>query len=227
MIQFNLLPDVKIQHVKSQRTKRLVILASIAVAGVSVGVLVLLFSYTLTQKRHLGNLNKDIDSLSSELQSNSELSRILTVQNQLKTLPGLYNGRPAVGRLPGYIDQTTPAGVGINSMSLDFSTSAMNVTGNAASLELVNNYVDTLKFTTFKTEDSSEATSAFKGVVLSSFGKTEKGASFTIDFTFDPAIFDETKNIQLVVPNIVTTRAQVPTQDLFNGSAQGEAQNAE
>lgn len=227
MIQFNLLPDVKIQHVKSQRTKRLVILVSIAIAGVSVGVLVLLFSYTLTQKRHLSNLNQDISSLGSELQSNKELSRILTVQNQLKTLPDLYNGRPAVGRLPGYIDQTTPAGVGIGSMTLDFSASTINVTGSASSLELINNYVDTLKFTTFKTDDSSEPANAFKNVVLTSFGKNERGASFTIDLAFDPLIFDETKNIQLVVPNTVTTRAQAPGQDLFNGSAEGGVQDAE
>src|SRR5690554_4102999 len=112
MIQFNLLPDVKIEYIKSQRTKRLVMLITVIVTGASVGLLVLMFSYRTVQRQHLSNLNKDIAALRSELENNQDLTKILTVQNQLNSLPQLYEGRPAVDRLPEYLDQITPANVG-------------------------------------------------------------------------------------------------------------------
>lgn len=226
MIQFNLLPDVKVQHIKTQKMKRVVTLVSIAAIGVSVGVLVILFSYTAVQKQHISNLDKDIASLEAELKSNDELNKILSVQNQLYSLPALYDGRPAVDRLPGFLDQTTPADVGLGQMVIDFSTSTIQMSGTATSLEAVNAHVDTLKFTTFVPEEGADKVAAFTGVVLSEFGRSDTEASFTIQFSFDPQIFDATRDIELQVPNTVTTRAQTTPAALFDGSATGD-ENAE
>ena len=43
---------------------------------------------------------------------------------------------------------------------------------------------------------------------------------YTINFNFDPLIFDGTKIINLDVPNAVTTYSQQPSENLFNGSQQ-------
>lgn len=51
MIQFNLLPDVKIAYIKAQRQKRIVIFASIVASAAATALFVLLFSYAnLVQK---------------------------------------------------------------------------------------------------------------------------------------------------------------------------------
>jgi hypothetical protein len=223
MIQFNLLPDVKIDYIKTRRLKRFMILGAFAAVGVSLLALFLTFSYAAIQKTHLKDLDKDIDKISGELDAIPELTKILSVQGQLKTLPDLYNRRPALDRLPGYINQTTPIGVGLNRLSLDLATNHIEVTGTADSLEIINAYVDKLKFTTYKTTDEgSQATQAFSEVVLTQFGRDTEQATFAVSFTFDPTIFDITKTVQLTVPDQVTTHAQTPAGQPFNSSAEGD-----
>lgn len=219
MIQFNLLPKVKVDFIKTKRLKRTIIGISLLAIVVAVVIVGAAFSLQTVQKVHVSNLDKDIDKLTAELNAVPELTNIISVQNQLNTLPGLYAGRPAVKRLPAYLDQTTPTDVGISQLSVDFSLSTMNVSGTATSLEAVNRYIDTLKFTKYQANDSTEALVAFKDVVLSNFGRNEKTASFSITLAFDPAIFDETQQISLVIPATVTTRSQSQAStELFNGS---------
>lgn len=217
MIQFNLLPDVKVSFIKTKRTKRMVVVMAVAVCAVSVGLLFVLFSFVAVQKQHVSNLDQDIKSLTKELEETPDLTRILSIQNQLNTLPALYDGRPAADRLPGYIDQTTPVGIRINEFSQDYSTSTIEILGEADSLELVNSFADTLKYTKYKQSgEETAATNAFTKVVLSEFARDKDKASFTLSFNFDPVIFDITKSVELIVPNLVTTRAQAPESLLFN-----------
>lgn len=217
MIQFNLLPDVKVQHIKTERTKRMVMLGSFALTGVSVLILVLMFSYSMAQKHHLSALNKDIKDIRTKLEGNKDLTRMLSVQNQLNSLPALYAGRPAADRLPAYIEQTTPNDVSISKLSIDFSTSSMQISGMATSLSAINKYVDTLKFTKFNVEDDpNNQKNAFKDVVLSqqSIGSKNTNAtdglnaSYSIVFNFEPQIFDNAKPINLNIPAMTTTHAQ-------------------
>lgn len=223
MIQFNLLPDVKIEYIKARKLKRLLFFAALLALGISVLLIILTFSMAALQKQHLSNLDKDIAKLEEEFNSIEDLTKILTVQNQLNTLPGLYDGRPAAERLAGYIDQVTPAeeGTGISRLELDFNASTFVIEGVANNLETVNKFVDALKFTeyTVTMPDSDEVTtgSAFKDVVLSDFSRDESAAGFTISMEFDPLIFDSKANAKLEVPSQVTTRSELKTDiDLFN-----------
>ncbi len=222
MIQFNLLPEVKISFIRTQRLKRVVMVSALSVIAGSVGLLIIMFSLAAVQKQHISNLNKDIKSLSEELKNSPDLTRILSIQHQLDALPALYSGRPSADRIPAYIDQTTPVGVNLNGLEADFSLSTMEISGVSARLELVNSYVDTLKYTTFekKSDDgiSSQPVNAFSEVVLKEFARDNQEATFTISFKLDPSIFDVNQTIALIVPSLVTTRAQVPGSDLFNGT---------
>ena len=218
MVQFNLLPDVKIQYVKTQKLKRLVLIVSMISVAASVGLLLLMFSLVAVQKNHLSNLNEDIHHMREELDNTKDLTKILSVQNQLKSLPALYDGRKAADRLPTFIDQTTPVDVGISLMTVDFAAGTMEITGEAVNLMTLNAYVDTLRYTKFKESENGEEKTAFGAVVLTQFGRDPEEATFTISFTFDQAIFDVTKEITLVVPSLVTTRTQAPSPELFNGT---------
>lgn len=226
MIQFNLLPAVKVEHIRTQKIKRLVMGVAIVSIAFSVVMLLILFSYAAVQKEHISNLDTDISRIQGELESNGELKTILSVQSQLNSLPALYDGRPAAERLPDFIDQTTPADVGLGKLSLDFSLSTLELGGSASSLQAVNAYVDTLKAVTFVSEEGAQPESAFTGVVLTQFGRDDSEASFTINLSFNPLIFDATREVTLKVPNGVTTRAQTNPADLFDGSAT-EDDNAE
>jgi Tfp pilus assembly protein PilN len=214
MIQFNLLPDIKLEYIKTRRTKRSIIVISLAVAGVALGIFILLFmTVNVLQKQHISNLNKDIKKHSSDLEGIEDLDRILTVQNQLNKLTELHDSKPVISRFKGYISQITPAQVSYASITLDVANGTINFTGSADSLRTVNQFVDTLKFTKYTIGDETEQKNAFSEVVLTGFGKDEKGASYEIDLKFDPIIFSSQSDVKLIVPSIVTTRSAVERPD--------------
>ena len=206
MIQFNLLPDIKLEYIKTKRTKRLVSLIAGGITVFSVGLMVLLFfAVNVLQKQHLNNLTEDIKKDSNTLQETPELDKILTVQNQLNSLPALHAQKPAATRLANYIRQTTPAQASIAKLDVDFVGFTMTFTGSADSLATINKFVDTLKFTTYK--EGENTGSAFTDVVLSNFSLQAGKASYTINLKYNPTIFDASKEVQLIVPNIITTRS--------------------
>lgn len=211
MIQFNLLPDIKIQYLRARRQKHLVLLSSIVVIIVSIAFIVLLISIVFVlQKKNLSDLNGDIKSASAELESTPDLNKMLTVQNQLRSLENLHNSKPVATRLFGYVNQATPAAASISRLIIDYEKLTLSMSGSADSLITVNTFVDTLKFTTYHTATNDEdEKDAFNAVVLSSFGRDSRGATYTITLNFDTTIFSEREDITLTVPKKITTRSEV------------------
>ena len=224
MIQFNLLPDVKLEYIKAARTKRLVIAVSLLASIVTIVLVGLLLSSVLIfQANHLKNLNTDISKYRGDLERTSDINKILTIQNQLNRIPGLHDGKPAVSRTFEFLSQLTPANVNIGKIDIQFATNAVEIVGTADSISDVNKFVDTLKFTVYKVEeDEASEVNAFSEVVLSDFSPGDK-VSYRISLKFDPAIFDNTKNLKLIVPSITTTRSEIekPTESQLFQSLEG------
>lgn len=233
MIQFNLLPDVKLEYIKARRTKHLVMLVSFLVTGISVGLVVVLFiGVNVLQKGHLDRLNTDIQAKTEQLQEEQEIDKILTVQNQLNSLDGLHDGKPAANRLGPFLTQLTPNEVSIAEITVDFTANTMNISGSSNAVKSVNEFVDTLKFTQYKAEADGETTeaNAFSSVVLASIERSDKdgqdaSTEFEITLNFDPAIFDITKSVKLAIPDDkITTRSVTERpKPLFEGNS-GEEQ---
>lgn len=225
MIELNLLPDVKMDYIKAQNMRRMTFTISALVTAVAVVLLGFLLSVNQLQKKHLNDLTGDIKKESAQLKGKKDINKILTVQNQLNSLTALHAAKPAVSNLFNYLNQVTPSNINISTYHADFAAYTMTITGAADSLSDVNKYIDTLKFTDYKTDDGTKAR-AFGNVVLSTFGinpqvKTgTKPASYTINLSYDPAIFDITKKVELSVPSITTTRAVVDSpSDLFQAAS--------
>ena len=197
MVQFNLLPDVKLQYIKTQRTKHLVTFIATAVSIVSVGLLLFsMFVVYIVQGQLITNLDKNISKSNTKLESISDIDKILTVQNQLSTLTSLHESKPAAARLFTYLQQTTPERVSLSQVQLDFSASTITLGGMAPSLDDIKVYTDALKTATY-TADKGTSQKAFSDVVLSSFSSNNKGASFTITAKFATDLFDTTKAIEM------------------------------
>jgi hypothetical protein len=229
MIQLNLLPDVKLDFIKAQRSRRLVIGVSLLVTAAAAALLVLLLTVDVAQKKHLDDLNSDIASETGTLQREPQISKILTVQNQLESLTALHAGKPAVSRLFNtYLNEITPSSVSISSLNVDFTQQTATITGNADSLRSVDQYVDTLKFTTYTTASNPKSSNAFSDVVLSNFalvdGATDpsQAVSYSITLSYDKTIFDITQTVTLSVPSQVTTRSELEQpEDLFKAAPAG------
>lgn len=218
IIQFNLLPDVKIEYIKSQRTKRVVMFIAGIVTAASLFILILLlFFVTVVQGRHLSNLTTDIETDSAKLKEIEDLDKVLTIQNQLHSLPELHDSKPLASKLFSYLEKLTPQTASISRVDLNFDTVALSITGDADALSTVNSFVDTIKFATYTTADITEQTPAFSNVVLTSFSRSDTTevhpVSYQIDFMFDPVMFDNSQTVTLTVPSIVTTRSSLEKPD--------------
>lgn len=224
MTQFNLLPDVKLDYIRSQRVKQMVVGAAVITGAVSLFILIIMFLVVnVFQKKYISDMNKDIKNSTYQLNQIPDLDKVLTIQNQLNSLPALHNSRPVVSRLNTYLGQIVPAQIDISSLNVDFDQHTMIITGSTNSLITVNTFVDTLKFTTYTVAGSNNDNnnSAFDPVVLTSFSAdattTNKNkATYTITLSYNPAIFDSQQDVKLIVPpGKITTRSETE-KPLFN-----------
>lgn len=202
MIQLNLLPDIKQEFIKTQRIKSLMLVVSFTASAVALGLLVLSASAVyLVQHKMISDLNANIKSSSATLSNSPNVSDILTVQSQLDSLSTLNAQKPAVSRIFGFLSQLTPKQATIADLRIDYTQNAMTISGNAPSLDVVNAFVDGLKFTNYTVKDSADSQAAFSTVVLSSFSRNDKSATYSITLNFDPAIFDNANDVTLTVGN--------------------------
>lgn len=218
MIQFNLLPDVKLAFMRAERQRRLVLTISILASSIALGLFLVLFLYVnVVQHKSVNDLTSDISAASKDLMSTKDLNKILTVQNQLGSLDELHDQKPISSRLFGFLQQVTPSDVTITQLNVDFTQNTMSITGKAPELVSVNTYIDSLKFTTFVAKDvdgnvvndPAEGAPAFSDVVLSQFGRSDQGATYTITLNFDAEIFIEANTVELTVPQKITTRSNL------------------
>lgn len=226
-MQLNLLPAVKMEYIKAQRARRLVVSVSVIVTVAAVALLLLLLSVSGLQKKHLSDLNKDIATESQKLQQEPEINKMLTVQNQLGALTDLHAQEPAASQVFTYLNQVTPTNVNITELNVDFTQQTITITGTSDNLAQVNQYVDTLKHATYTTDSNTAPQPAFSNIVLSSFslntdnGSSGQAANYTISLSYDKSIFDITQKVNLSIPRITTTRSTIgqgQATDLFQAA---------
>lgn len=221
-IQFNLLPDVKETYINTQRNRKTVITICMLASVISIALFILvLFSVDVVQKAQLSKADSDAKKAQTDLLNVSGLPKVLTVQNQLQTLSSLHQNKHAVSRIFSYMPQLTPASANIASMTLDFATDNLNVTGTADSQATINAFVDTFKFAVYQANEQDSEHQAFPSVTLTSFSITPGKASYAISATFDEALFDNPlqQAPKLTVKNQVTTRSVLDDPaNLFNGT---------
>lgn len=240
MIQFNLLPDVKLEYLRTSRIKRTVmVIAGITGSVALVVFITLLLSVRVLQKNQLNKLDKEVKGHIAELKSVPDIDKILTVQNQLNRLTPLHDQKPAVDRLFGYLTQITPDTANISNLEMDFTdTKKLKIEGKADNFNTINKFADQIKFTEYSityTEDEikegkkgtctireisydqesrKQVCVAFADVVLTGYSVSEEATTYELDFVFDPLLFDSRKPTVLNVPNIITTRSVLEKPDL-------------
>ena len=220
MTQFNLLPDIKLEYERTKRIQRLMTLISIVVTVAALVIVAFLGIFVgVVQANNIKTLNNEIQKDSTNLVGKKNLNQILTIQNQLESLTSLHNQKPAATRLFSYLTELTPVNANITKLTVDFDKKTIEVTGTADTFKTLNQFVDTLKLTKYNISGLKNSTKlAFSNVVLSQFnvvnvassGSTTTpgpgGVTYTIDFDYDPNLFDITKTVNIIIPNEVVNR---------------------
>ncbi len=111
MIEINLIPDVKQELLKAQRARAVVISASIftSIVAMAVVVVLLVYMFVVQGARNL-YLDGQIDTKGKQFSSVEDLSKILTIQNQLKTISDLNGQKKMDARVFDMMSAITPPG---------------------------------------------------------------------------------------------------------------------
>lgn len=220
-VQFNLLPDVKLQYLKAERTKKTVMTAALLVTAASAFIfLVMVATVYVFNKKEMNDAGKDVKKYTNELKSIPKIDKMLTVQNQLNSIAGLHESKHVSSRLFTFLPQLTPTNVSLTKLNIDFASNTLTINGTSDSQKTVNTYIDTLKFTTYKLNGQDTKKRAFPSVIETNFSLSEKGADYTLTVQFEPDLFINSQNAELIVPSgLATTRSALddPNKLLFTG----------
>ncbi len=231
MIQLNLLPDIKKEFINAQKTRAVVMSSSILVTIVAVGLAVLMFVYvTFLQQLQITLATNDIKEKDKQLNSVQDLSKYLTIQNQLASLPELHAGKGVYSRLLSFLpvlNPNAPNNVALTKLQLVALDKQVNFTGSTASFESLNVFVDTLRNAEVAYKDSSaqqQKSKMFESIMVQNSNIDRLNGKSSVSFTViaqyvEPAFDAHNTDVTASVPNIKTSQSVTESPKLF--SSQG------
>lgn len=208
MVKINLLPDLKLEYLHSQQTKRAVIVGSALVSISGIALLILFFVYVqVIQPQHRANIQTDIDSAVSQMSQVPDGVKMVTTQGALEQLPALQDKKNITSRLFGYIKSFTPRTVSYTEVRLDLETNTLSFTGVTKDLKQANILANNIKSAelSYKQNDSQQKMKPFSKVVFTNLGRADSTnekdlVSFQVDFQVDPIMFNQSlEDIKITV----------------------------
>jgi hypothetical protein len=228
MIQLNLLPDIKKEFINAQKTRAVVMSSSILVTIVAVGLAVLMFVYvTFLQQLQITLATNDIKDKEKQLNSVQDLSKYLTIQNQLASLPELHASKGVYSRLLSFLpvlNPNAPNNVALTKLQLIALDKQVNFTGSTASFESLNVFVDTLRNAEVSYKDSSsqpQKSKMFESIMVQNSSIDKLNGKSSVSFTViaqyvEPAFDAHNTEVTASVPNIKTSQSVTESPKLFS-----------
>ena len=99
MVQINLVPDVKLELIRAQRHRNIVISTAILVMIASVGVIVLLGATIGYQAVRTTVLTGQIKEKDEEFRSKPDIAKTVTIQNQLQSIQATHEQKAMTSRI--------------------------------------------------------------------------------------------------------------------------------
>lgn len=230
MIQLNLLPDIKKEVIRAQRTRTKVIIGSIITVVVTLGILVLSAVYVYAvQPFQIYVANESIKKNTQELQSQPDIRKYLSLQNQLSKLSDLHSNKPIDSRLMTFLPLLNPGEphrVRLNKVSMLEETKQITFSGQSSTFEALSVFQDTLRLANVTYTPIAEGSAAqtehlFSSVTLqeSSLSKDagQQAVSFIIRAIYNENAFsNKVKDVKLEVPSVSNSQsADQTTKSVF------------
>ncbi len=219
MIELNLLPDVKQEFIRAQRLKRVIISLMVLISAGAIGVVVLIGFYVYIAQPVRGRfVDGDIKKYSEQLKKNKNLTRDLTIQNQLATVTKLHQDKGVYDRLIDFLKTLNPVepnNISITKARLDSTTGLLSIEASASNYQAIAVFNDTLKNASLSYTDNetneSKKVPLFSTVQITetSLGQDSAGAqvaAFKVALIYDPNAFSwNIRNPVVIVPSENTT----------------------
>lgn len=204
MIEINLVPDVKQELLKAQRQRSAVVSIATIVGIGFVGAAILMAMYVYGfQGAMSGIADRDIEKENKELQSVTDLSKTLTIQNQLKQIETISASKEVKSRLFDVLQATVPPSpneVTISRLVIDSESRAITIEAQAINsypaAEIFKKSVESAEVI-FSNEngDGEEKVrlASDASIADTNYGEDSNGAMtlrFTLTFTYAEELFD-------------------------------------
>jgi len=208
MIEINLIPDVKQELIRAERVRSVVISASILIGIIAIAVVGILAAWVFGVQTVRSALDDNgIKSGGAQLAGVQDLSKVLTIQNQLTKISQLNNQKHADSRVFDVllaVIPPAPNSVQVSNLVIDAATNNLSIEGQTAgynSLEVFKKTIDGAVLT-YKTDGQDQTTKLATNISTTdvSFGQDTTGQKvlrFTISFTYPDQLFSPT------VPGVV------------------------
>ena len=201
MIEINLVPDVKQELIKAQRVRATVISFSILIGFVTAGIVTLLAVYVFGfQTIRSGIADGAIKDGAAKLASVEDLSKTLTIQNQLTKITTMHADKKINSRLFNVLNAIIPPApndIKISTLSLDSAAGTISIEGQAsnsyAAVEVFKKTIEGAKVK-FTAGDAEQEVTLASNVTTgdTSYGEDSTGSKvlrFTMVFTYAPELF--------------------------------------
>jgi hypothetical protein len=234
MIEINLVPDVKQELIQAQRVRASVISLAVLVGIIAAGFVVVLAFWVFAVQTARGAISDNtIKTESQKLSAVEDISKTLTIQNQLSKLAQMHDEKSIDSRIFDIlttINPPEPNNVAITSLSLDAATKTIKIEAQAKNgYPALDVFKKTINATTFQfTKDGQKQTVPLASSMSDSdrsYGEDASGAKvlrFTLSFTYPDELFTRTaQNAVVVAPtktNATDSFLGVP-QSLFTQKA--------
>ncbi|MET0980244.1 MAG: hypothetical protein ABWX90_03250 [Candidatus Saccharimonadales bacterium] len=224
MIEINLVPDVKQELINAQRVRTNVVSLSIIVGIAAVGIVVVLAVWVFVVQAARGSLSDTaIKDESAKLANVTDISNMLTIQNQLKQLSAMHGAKHIDSRIFDVlttINPPAPNSVSISNLSLDSETKTIKIEAQMASaysgLEVFKKTINATKFEFTKDgEKQSIPLASEMSHSDLSYGDDASGARvlrFTILFVYPEELFSRS-----VEDTVIVAPTQTNVTDSFLG----------
>lgn len=234
MIEINLVPDVKQELINAQRVRTSVISLSILVGIAAIAIVIVLAVWVFgIQAARSALSDGTIKDESQKLTQVTDISNMLTIQNQLSKISAMHDSKSIDSRIfdvLATINPPAPHNVSITNLSLDSVSKTIKIEAQAVNgypaLEV---FKKTISATNFEfTKDGQKQSVALASQMSDSdrsYGDDASGATvlrFTLTFVYPDELFSRTaENATIVAPtrvNVTDSFLGVPNS-LFTSKA--------
>lgn len=213
MIEINLVPDIKQELIRAQRIRATVIMFSIIIGIVSVAVVSLLASYVFIAQNIRSNIADDsIKSENSKLMGVEDVSKTVTIQNQLSKITELNSSKMISSRIFNMlvaIIPPSPNDIKISNLTIDSGTGKVTMEAQASNgytaLEVFKKTIERTRIEYTEVDDVELSSDIATNISIKdvSYGSDSSGAKvlrFSLEFNYSKEFFSPaTKNISIVI----------------------------
>lgn len=135
--EINLVPEVKMQMIKAQKVRNLVLFLCILVSSVAAGAVVILFGIKSGQDIVMANQDKRLETMSAKLNEYNELDSLITIQGQLDNIDQIIAQKKVLSRVFGALGVMLPQGadsVRLSLLNVNLENGLVRMEGQADAL---------------------------------------------------------------------------------------------